>query len=355
MSGGFKVGLNPLSSKGGNGSGQIVQIIKLPQNLTNNPKAQRLEGQITQLNNNSNTARIQTPQGDVDVKVQARGLEQGQRLQIDIPVGRPPRQARIAPEAIVKPPENNTPRNSNPRGDNITIRTPPAQTETQPSLTQKVIQKISQRISGASSSPQNSTGQIDGQQNQAIVRGGTDQNLANQTQKIAQQIAAQAVKNIPDTPQPLKPNDVVRILSAPPNLAQSIATQTVQNMTNFGQYITSVNKSLFVLGAEKNNNTPALQISNTIANTNTSLLNQPALSNNSASFALGNNNIAQTTLPLGVSVTQSLYFIADFKQCAIQCFVTNNQSIGYCRCFIFTNFKLYYIAKSCRIVATYFI
>ncbi len=314
MSGGFKVGLNPLSSKGGNGSGQIVQIIKLPQALSNNAKTLRLEGQITQVNNNSNTARIQTAQGDVDVKVPTRGLEQGQRLIIDVPAGRPPRQARIAPEAIVRPPENNAPRASNTsRGENITIRTPqPPPPQAQPSLTQKVIQKISQKLSAGTPPPQNLGEQSEGrqisQQNQSITRGSTSQNTADQAQKIAQQIAAQAIKNIPDMPQPLKPNDVVRILSAPPNLAQNIATQTVQNLTSQSQNLTLINNSNTLTLQINNSGVSALQTPAVPININALLsntaLNQPVLANNIAPSTPINNTVLQTTSLPPLSVSQ---------------------------------------------------
>ena len=142
MSNGFgKVGLNFGGRSGGNGLGQVVQIIKLPQALTNNAKTLRLEGEITQLNKQTNTARIQTPQGEIDVKVKSKDLAQGQRLTVDVPAGKPPKQVRLSPEAIIRTPrEQSSLRNVETRI--TTTNVAPRPDVAQPSLTQKVIQKI---------------------------------------------------------------------------------------------------------------------------------------------------------------------------------------------------------------------
>lgn len=73
---------------------QVVKLVSLPQALQNNARGQRLEGEVVRANNDG-SVRIRTPQGDVDVEVRGRQPQPGQRLEVDVPAGRPPRQAVI--------------------------------------------------------------------------------------------------------------------------------------------------------------------------------------------------------------------------------------------------------------------
>ena len=239
MSNGFgRVGFGSLSAKGGNGLGQIVKIIKIPEALTNNAKTLRLEGQITSVNKQSNTARIQTSEGEFNVKVKSNDVSQGQRLIVDVPAGRPPKQVRLSPEAIIKTPDQ--PRESAPRSPAVTIDTRTAQSSQPPqapTLTQKIVQKISQKLNGSTPPPtpnERTEGSQNTQQNQNVTNNSANTNTAKNTQNlpqdVAKQLLAQVAKNLPDLPQTLKPNDVVRILSATPSQAQGIATQTAQNL-----------------------------------------------------------------------------------------------------------------------------
>jgi len=82
-------------------SAEVVQITRLPDALQNNSRAVRLEGTVTQ-NNNNGTTRIQTERGPIDVKFinnnnsnNTRAPETGSKLEINIPAGRPPRQANV--------------------------------------------------------------------------------------------------------------------------------------------------------------------------------------------------------------------------------------------------------------------
>lgn len=320
MNNGFgKVGLTIGNRGGNNNAVQLVQIIKLPESLANNAKALRLEGQITNIDNQTNTARIQTPQGDVDVKVSNKGLETGQRLTVELPAGNPPRQARVAPQPIIKIPENNAGPTIDraPKTENITIRTQPNTPAPQPppTLTQKVIEKITQKITGTPP-PVISNKQTEGQQitqpNQYFGKEILDQTTTRLTQNIpqevAKQLAAQAIKNLPDIAQALKPNDVVRVLSAPPNLAQSIATQTTQNVTPLPQTATpilnsngltfftpSVSTQPPALSASSNNALNPLQI---ITN---SLLAVPSPG---ASPSASSPQVIQSNLPTQISSSQ---------------------------------------------------
>jgi len=75
--------------------GQIVQIIQLPETLNNTAKALRLDGQVTQQNSNG-SVRISTAEGEIDVQVRGNRQPQvGQRVEVEVPAGRPPRQATV--------------------------------------------------------------------------------------------------------------------------------------------------------------------------------------------------------------------------------------------------------------------
>jgi len=332
MNNGFgKVGLNLGNRAGGGNAAQLVQIVKLPQALSNNAQSLRLEGQVSQVNQNNGTARIQTPEGDVDVQVKKQNLEQGQRLTLEIPAGRPPKQARVAPQVIVRPPEN-APSPPRTQGENITIRTPQSAQQPTPeatTLTPKIIQKISHKIAGTPPPPisdKRTEGLQNNIQNQNVTRGSTGQNTAQQLQnvpqEVAKQLAAQALKNLPDIAQALKPNDVVRILSAPPNLAQSIAAQTNQITTITPQSISTIGNSNTIVLQPPTTQTPIQNLLNAAPQTVTNNIFNPATSQNNAlnippnlgqtvpqPTALTTPNatqIIQTNLPTQIPVTQTI-------------------------------------------------
>jgi len=110
-----------IQGRSGNG-GSLVRIINLPQDVAssaqNSPRAYRLEGQVTAQNPNNNTAQIQTNQGTIDVQFRGNQRpEVGQRLEIEIPNTRQPREASIirtdSPRAGQQAPTQNTPSSQN--------------------------------------------------------------------------------------------------------------------------------------------------------------------------------------------------------------------------------------------------
>jgi len=99
--------------------GENVKIIRLPESLQNNAKALRLDGTISETNNNGNV-RIQTERGAIDVQFSnGRPPETGQRVSVNVPSGRPPRQVNIEQR-----PTNNTTSQSSPPPTNTTIERP---------------------------------------------------------------------------------------------------------------------------------------------------------------------------------------------------------------------------------------
>lgn len=76
--------------------GQVVQIVSLPDSLENNARALRIEGEVIQQNRDG-SVRVRTEQGDIDLQVRGRQPQQGAKVEIDLPAGRPPTQATIRP------------------------------------------------------------------------------------------------------------------------------------------------------------------------------------------------------------------------------------------------------------------
>lgn len=305
MNSGFgKVGLNFGGRSAGNGLGQIVQIIQLPQALSNNAKTLRLEGEITQVNRQDNTARIQTPEGEINVQVKSKDLKQGQRLTVDVPAGRPPKQVKISPETIIRQPQNGASQNSSSRiitdTPDISARATPQQNPS-PTLTQKVIQKISQKL--GNTPPPQTSGSQNTQQNQNV----TINSASNtQTQNIAKQLAAQAVKNIPNIPQTLQVDDVVRLLNTTPALAQEIATQSARNINLIQQFATEIrNSNVFAL---LNAQTTAPKLSAPITPQTQIQTPNPILSNITIGQPVGTvaaqQSLTQVTLPQQTPITQ---------------------------------------------------
>ncbi len=110
-----------IQGRSGSG-GSLVRIINLPQDVAssaqNSPRAYRLDGQVTSQNPSNNTAQIQTNQGTIDVQFRGNQRpEVGQRLEIEIPNTRQPREASIirtdSPRAGQQAPTQNTPSSQN--------------------------------------------------------------------------------------------------------------------------------------------------------------------------------------------------------------------------------------------------
>lgn len=105
--------------------GQVVQIVSLPEGLQNNARAIRLQGEVIQQNDNG-SIRVRTPQGDIDINVRGRQPQQGQKIDIDVPPGAPPKQATIQPTPTQAP---------KPQQQQPLPQTPPATTMPQPPVT----------------------------------------------------------------------------------------------------------------------------------------------------------------------------------------------------------------------------
>ncbi len=84
---------------------QPVRVENATGDLASLARAVKVEGTVTQQNSNG-TLRVSTPQGDLDVRVRGPNAPSvGQRVEIDVAAGQPPRQAvvRAAPEQPQQP------------------------------------------------------------------------------------------------------------------------------------------------------------------------------------------------------------------------------------------------------------
>lgn len=197
----------PAAQHGGVGVGLIVKIINLPPSLGNPAKALRLAGEVTQQNQNG-TLRISTDKGEIEVQVKGNKTPQkGQKLEIEIPTGRPPRQATLR-DAVQQRTQTAQNQDSSNRGrGRVTtqqVQTTPSQPRQQPSPS----------VAIQSNAPDKSR-PISPRVFQPLLQDAKSP-LPNQ------QAAIQT--------RPLTTEATVRLISASPAQAQAIATEYVQTL-----------------------------------------------------------------------------------------------------------------------------
>lgn len=206
------------AQKGSGRSGLVVQILVLPKTIDTSAKALRLEGQITSLKSDG-SARISTPEGDIDVKIRGNKRPQiGQRIEIDLPAGRQPRQAvirEISSQNISRG-DNNSPVIKS------TAPPPPQTVITDPRIVSPIPEKT------APQAQQNINTQITTNNTQTPIK----QPVTGQ-QPLPPLLQENPAQNI--TPQtqarPLTTETAVRLIGVPPAQAQTVATEFVQNLT----------------------------------------------------------------------------------------------------------------------------
>ncbi|NQZ14729.1 MAG: hypothetical protein HRT94_07905 [Alphaproteobacteria bacterium] len=195
--------------------GDIVKIIRLPEGLQNNAKALRLEGTITQANNNG-SVRIQTERGAIDVQFSnGRPPETGQQVSVNVPAGRPPRQVNVEQR-----PTNNS--NSQP---------PPQQTNTVPDRPSLANQQPVQRPEGGQpAAPQQNS------QQPAQTAARPPQAPLPPLPQAGQTAAQPQTNSFP--PAPLTEGTQVRLTSLPPHQANQIIQQSLNALTPINNIVT---------------------------------------------------------------------------------------------------------------------
>ncbi len=85
---------------------QALKIVSTTDELQSVRKPTRLDGVVTKVSKDGTTATIETDKGNVEVQLKARTvLEVGQKVQVDIPAGQPPRQIVVRPSPEQPPPQ----------------------------------------------------------------------------------------------------------------------------------------------------------------------------------------------------------------------------------------------------------
>lgn len=109
-------------------SGQVVQIQTLPDALQNITRAMRIEGEVIQQNKDG-SIRVRTPQGDIDLNIRGKQPQAGQRLEVDIPAGNPPRNVTVrTPPPPPQTPQPQAGQTAPPPAPNVAPAQPPATT-----------------------------------------------------------------------------------------------------------------------------------------------------------------------------------------------------------------------------------
>lgn len=101
-----------------------MQIVSLPDALQNNARAIRLEGEVVRQNNDG-SVRVRTPQGDIDINVRGRQPQEGQRVEVDISAGSPPRNATLRPAPAAPPQQPAPPATTAPPPTETPLPPPP--------------------------------------------------------------------------------------------------------------------------------------------------------------------------------------------------------------------------------------
>lgn len=228
-----------------NKDGQVLRIKTIPQALQSLAKAERLEGEVVRQNADG-TARILTERGNIDVQTREKTpLKNGQKVEITVQAGKPPRQATVKP--LPQQQAQNTLQTQNTRTQpearpvqqtpqqspqqSLNVRTDPgvqnpntggrAAQNTQQTSQQNPQQVLADRATQQSATQQSTTPQQTTQstQAQAPIQTSTQAQTLQKTLLQAAQKPAQAQ---------LKQGQVVRLLPVPEYQVQNILKNNAQ-------------------------------------------------------------------------------------------------------------------------------
>lgn len=200
---------------------QTVKVENVTGALSRVTRPQRVEGEVTRINRDG-SVRIRTSGGDLDVSVRRGELPQpGQRVEVDVSPGRPPRQA------IVRPAPDNTqqpqPQRSGP--PDISADTPPQETDAPPQ-TPRASSSAPPRTTDsppASSSPP--APEDTAPDAQTSTPAPVKPPPARLSDSVSSALAGQPRPSTADAPvpPPLKPGDIVRLTPLPPAQAGQVS------------------------------------------------------------------------------------------------------------------------------------
>lgn len=95
--------VTPAPAKPAGPSGQVLQVVTLPEGLKNNARAIRLEGEAIGQNKDGST-RIKTAEGNIDVTFRGKQPQVDTKLEVEVPAGNPPRSITVRPAPVVPQP-----------------------------------------------------------------------------------------------------------------------------------------------------------------------------------------------------------------------------------------------------------
>ncbi len=200
----------------GNGlsSGQVVKILGLPESLISLSKSTKIEGEVSQVKRDG-IVRILTANGDVDVQVKGKNPpQQGQKVEIEIPAGRPPRQATLRQESTrAEGIRNNASNQISNNRNSVPTQQAPAVSTTRPATY---------------SAPTNVQPQAQANP-QAPVQGQSQTQAAQQPAQTTTNALPPLSSGQISAPLPTQAN--IRLLAVPPAQATDIAQQSLGNLT----------------------------------------------------------------------------------------------------------------------------
>ncbi|MEM6811214.1 MAG: hypothetical protein AAF549_01980 [Pseudomonadota bacterium] len=209
-----KVGLSIGRASGNGATSQLLQIVKIPNQIVTQTQSAnqniRISGEITNVNPQNNQVTVQTNQGEVTVRAQntnqAQNLQTGQRVIIEVPPTQNPTQARVSFENITpQARDNSRPQASTPPPQ--TTQTPqsnPVQNNrVSPTDIDLPVQNISQSLPKA---------------------------VSRLTNAVTEEIANQLGRLFQQAPQNLTNNQTVRLIAVTQAQANNIIQQTINQL-----------------------------------------------------------------------------------------------------------------------------
>lgn len=223
-----------LKNTGRSSNAETVKIIRLPEALQNNARAVKVEGTVTQSNNNG-SVRIQTERGAIDVQFSSNNGDKrareaprtGERVELNIPAGRPPRQANVA-RAPQQNTQQNAPKNTEQQ---TTIRSQGQEARTLPQSGQQAQNKQTQTTQGQSAQLQNVAAPPARLPNAPLP----PQNISQAAQS-GQSTAPAPPASFP--PAPLAEGTNVRLVALPPNQALQVSQLSLSVLTTQNNIVT---------------------------------------------------------------------------------------------------------------------
>lgn len=239
-------------------NGVVGRLVLLPPSLQNTTQTQSIEGEVVQQYKDGNL-RVRTAQGDVEISVRDRKAPQvGDRVQLDIPKGNPPRQAVVRPGTDIPRHQITAPAQQNQTQTPQQVQNPIPTQQAAPPTSSSPVQTTPQTAQSAPAS------------NQAPVQTNAPQALPERAAPLPEQVVNAVRETTAQAPaQKLEAGQVVRLLPITPAQVQKTVQpfpqqQTIQ--TSLPQQVitrATFQANLIAQSVQSNLETQAIQIGKT--------------------------------------------------------------------------------------------